>query len=221
MNIKEKLLQLWDDHVWYTWEYRIKRYFRDIERWIAFRTYDKYNVVKTDLEPNYYDKDALILHVNFSLLTDFVEIEKASMQHYLSQRGEKSRIFSRRMRFSSVPQEEKRKLGLEYLDWEINNDDEYFPENQRKTAKEVKELYLWWKDIYPNRPDPWDVFEKELGVFPEITFKEGKISDNLTPKEKKNKISVYKKISKLEEKYHKEEEDMLIRLMKIRLSLWT
>lgn len=206
------------------WYYqRTRMFLRSIERWIAFRTYDKYHVVKTDLKPDYYDKDTILLHANFSLLVDFVEIEKASMQHYFSTKKERPHWFSRRMNFSSFPQEEKRRLGLEYLDWEINCEDEHFPVHQKQSAKEVKELYLWWKDIRPNRIDPFEKYAKELDEIPKVSFdKEShKIVDNKTAKEKKNMKKIYNSIAKLEQQYDKEDEQMLIRLIKIRKTLWT
>lgn len=51
--------------------YRIKT----LERWIAYRTYDRYNVVKTELRPGYYEKDEILLYSSFAILRRFVEIE--------------------------------------------------------------------------------------------------------------------------------------------------
>jgi len=194
--------------------YMLKTYLKDIERWIAHRTYDKYHVVKTDLKPGYYDIDTRILHSNFTLLVDFVEIEKASLQYFFASH-ERTKKFGSRVNFNNLTKAQKRELGLQYLDWEINNTDEpFFPERQRESAKETKELYLWWTDVRPSRIDPYDKYEEELDKF------SGSIL-NMDGKNKKKMMALYKKIGKLEDQYEKEDETMLIRLMKNRKNLWT
>lgn len=194
--------------------YILKKYAKGVERWIAHRTYDKYHIVKTDLQPGYYDIDTRILHSNFTLLTDFVEIEKASLQYFFASH-ERTKKFGSRVKFENLTKAQKRELGLQYLDWEINNTDEpLFPERQRESAKEIKELYLWWNDVRPSRIDPYDKYEEELSKF------SGSL-ETMPGKNKKKMLALYKKIGKLEDQYEKEDETMLIRLMKVRKSLWT
>lgn len=200
----EKLYDIWFD---------IKKAVKNAERWIAFRTYDKYHVVKTDLEPGYYDIDTRILHSNFTLLVDFVEIEKASLQ-YIFASQERTKKFGSRVNFNNLTKAQKRELGLQYLNWEIENDEEFFPKQQKVSAKEVKELYLWWTEARPSRIDPYDNYEEERDKL------SGSIL-NMDGKNKKKMMALYKKIGKLEDQYEKEDETMLIRLMKVRKSLWT
>ncbi len=57
------------------WSMRIAR----VNDWIRYRTYNRYHVVKTGMEPGYVDVTERMLHVNFNMLKDFVEIEKAHM----------------------------------------------------------------------------------------------------------------------------------------------
>lgn len=196
--------------------YMLKTYLKDIERWIAHRTYDKCHVVKTDLKPGYYDIDTRMLHSNFTLLVDFVEIDKASLQYFFTSH-ERTKKFGSRVNFNNLTKAQKKELGLQYLDWEINTDEPFFPEIQRDSAKETKELYLWWTDVRPSRIDPYDKYKEELNKFGESIYK-------LTVKDikKAKKVNaIFKKIGKLEEQYDKEDETMLIRLMKVRRSLWT
>lgn len=199
----EKLYDIWFD---------IKNAVKNAERWIAFRTYDKYHVVKTDLEPGYYDIDTRILHSNFTLLVDFVEIEKASLQYFFSSYKEEKN--KSRVSFDKLTKEQKKELGLQYLNWEIENDEEFFPEQQKVSAKEVKELYLWWTETRPSRIDPYDKYEEERDKF------SGSIL-NMDGKNKKKMLALYKKIGKLEDQYEKEDDAMLIRLMNVRRNLWT
>lgn len=188
----------------------------DIERWIAYRTYDKYHIIKTDLSPDYYDADTRILHSNFNILTDFVENEKGSLEFfYGSFERPKKKWYERRVKYDSLSRKEKRTLGMKFLDWEINNDEQYFPKHQRSSAKEMKELYIWWNDERPKRVDPYDFYKDELDKYSQLPLRD-------MPDELKKKLSpIYTKINKMEEKYDKEDEKMLIRLMKIRKHLWT
>lgn len=55
--------------------------FSDIERYVAYRTYDRYNKIEIpSLSPNYYDKDTILTHGLFDLLSDYVEVELGSRQ---------------------------------------------------------------------------------------------------------------------------------------------
>lgn len=199
----EKLYDIWFD---------IKNAVKNAERWIAFRTYDKYHVLKTDLKPGYYDIDTRILHSNFSLLVDFVEIEKASLQYFFASYEEAKN--KSRVSFNKLTKEQKKELGLQYLNWEIENDEEFFPKQQKVSAKEIKNLYLWWTEVRPSRIDPYDKYEEELDEL------SGSLN-NMPEKNKKKLINLYKKIGKLEDQYEKEDDAMLIRLMNVRRNLWT
>lgn len=199
----EKLYDIWFD---------IKNAVKNAERWIAFRTYDKYHVLKTDLKPGYYDIDTRILHSNFTLLVDFVEIEKASLQYFFASYEEAKN--KSRVSFNKLTKEQKKELGLQYLNWEIENDQEFFPKQQKVSAKEIKNLYLWWTEVRPSRIDPYDKYEEELD---KMSSPLGTMSE----KDKKKLINLYKKIGKLEDQYEKEDDAMLIRLMNVRRNLWT
>lgn len=182
-----------------------KLWYSDFVCWIRHRTWDKYHIVKTDLEPGYYDKDEIMLHANFSLLVDYVENELAYQMMY----SEYDKIPSHNKWFSEYfnCSFRSRELGLAALDWGINLEPFYLEdvdmhESQRTTSQEIKELYLWWKDVRPNRKDPY--------------------SDLKTVEDAKALCSecVMSRFE-IEELYHKEDEEMLIRLMKIRRCLWT
>ena len=65
-----------DDIVWSIQDFFYPTY-DNVKYWIKYRTTDKYHVVKTGLKPGYYECDTRILHVNFNMLKDFVEVESA------------------------------------------------------------------------------------------------------------------------------------------------
>lgn len=194
--------------------------------YIVYRTTDKYHVISTGLEPGYRDSDTRMLHANFNLLKEFVEHELAWMQELSEAYDEREQVKSwcwktkllyylhEGGRKSWKPNREQ---GLKYLDWKetlVNDgsygfskdDSEYGkPSIWAENAKEIRALYLWWVDDFMNRKDPHD-WKKEYssdGYFSKVP---GGVLDNIIA---------------LENKYEKEEEEMLIRLMKIRKTLWT
>jgi len=99
------------------------------------------------------------------------------------------------------------------------------PTHQAKAAKEILELYKWWTEVYPNRPDPMDAsgwteycnrMREESG--------EGLRWIGIQSKNKETEAlgrRALKLSRKIEQQYAKEDEAMMIRLIKIRESLWT
>ena len=86
--------------------------------------------------------------------------------------------------------------GLDYLNWVGRlRYDKLTP--QAEAALTTLELYQWWKNR-DNRPDPFEMFTKE-----------------------KDGSQYYLKIDNMEQDYEQEDTDMLIKLIKIRCSLWT
>lgn len=154
----------------------------------------KLQYLPTRLVPGkYYESDTRILHGVFETLVDFVEIEKATMSVWLHDDAKRSR-YSWDGRSAS--------LGIEYLEWEtklvytndiLDSEDERVgqPTQQATNAQEILALYRWWKEERPARPDPW----------------EGEMS--------------YGERTALIEKQDQEDDEMLIRLIKIRRGMWT
>jgi len=191
----------------------IKIAFSNVKYWIAHRTYDKYHVVRTGLPVGYSDTVEKMLHTNFTMLVDFIEGEKAWMNHICHQTTHPFPWWQRKFRkFRSITD------GLDYLHWECNMDEREVPcLAQRNDALEQRELYLWWTITRPHRTDPaelsgWDALMASRGN--ESPFGSvGKIT-----KEVRKALKLH---SDIEARYDKEDEAMLIRLMKIRRSLWT
>ncbi len=188
--------------------------------WVRFRTCRRYHIVNTGMEPGYYDTDTRMLHVNFNLLVDFVEIEKAWMNTW-TDRSKYSKLswFDKKFRRFRSPED-----GIAYLNWEINQTELV---HQAKAAKEVLDLYTWWKETRPNRPDPY-VEANYYEVFKGKTLRDHLVEvqrDGETyytlKRSTKQESQVFKTVTKIEAKYDKEDEQMLIRLIKIRRFLWT
>lgn len=202
----------------------------DILHTIRYRTknrfFDKLHYLPTRLEPGqYYDLDTRILHGLMESLVDFVEIEKAHMQLWSHPREKRPlRYRFPLLRFKSF---RSRELGMKYLEWEMSlaepqvGDDGEIQEavpHQANVAKEIVALYTWWKDVRPSRPDPYDVSgwteycaDNHDGLF----------SNDRTEQDCRLTSQMLEQLNELEKQYDDEDEQMLIRLIKIRKSLWT
>lgn len=162
----------------------------------------------------------------FNELVDFIEIEQA--WNYVIWSDEAQKKYSPpwwatgwfRWRTWRCPE-----AGMEYLEWasSLKNDDPNSPRHneptpQAEAAMEMMELYKWWTEEYPNRPDPheasgwseWCATRRDIFDF-----------DNDTPEEREQSHKILQIANEIEDKYSQEEEDMMIRLIRIRESLWT
>jgi hypothetical protein len=121
--------------------------------------------------------------------------------------------------------------GLDNLRWQMSlkldeewvdkNDPNYAkPTQQAVNAKEIYDLYMWWTTVYRNRKDPMD-----LSGWSELCSRD-KDPDNIffndiSSELKEEKRIALDKCNEIELEYEKEDELMLIRLIRIRNSLWT
>jgi len=170
----------------------------------------------------------------FNELQDFVEIEQAG--HHCIWSDDAKTKFNvpwyrsgwLRWRTWRCPE-----AGLEYLRWATTLTNEEFleedkkhlaePTYQAKAAKEIIELYTWWTVTYRNRPDPYDASGWTAYCEASRAANGGRLSwgSDKTPEMKKLSDCAHKALRKIEEAYAKEDEQMMIRLIKIRDSLWT
>ncbi len=210
-----------------TFVYPIKRVKDNIKYWIRYRTYDKYHVIDTGLKPGYYSIDWQMLHVNFNILKEFVEVETAWHHYICSDERKKATFFEKYMPFyrAFFPFRDPAQ-GIKHLDWAATLDDPKLPPHERsdhqaKTAREVLILYKWWMEGRPARveipyierrrtPDPDDIFGEEEDPDPvaEAAYKTARY-DNMMARQKQ------------EEEWAEEDTEMLCRLIRIRDGLWT
>jgi len=198
-----------------------------IEIYIRNRYIDKPHYLDTKLKRGeWYEFDTRIIRGLFETLVDFVEIEKAHMQHlseyWVEEEENKKRSWYQFGRGRKNKHTPSRDAGLKHLEWEIGLGEE--SPYQAATAKEIKELYLWWKDIRPNRPDPF--VESGWSEYSEQEHKAGRglFGPNVrekTEEERAHLTELSNKCAQLEEAYDAEDEEMLIRLIKIRKGCWT
>ncbi len=169
----------------------------------------------------------------FNELRDFVEVELAWWHIAWDSNDERKKYDAPfwatgwfRWRTWRCPQ-----AGLDNLAWQMNltNDwldddhpDRHKPSFQSERAKEIYELYKWWTEVYHNRPDPhdaggWSAYceQRRLAGQDMLDF------EDRTDEEREASSQALDATHKIEEQYNQEDEEMMIRLIKIRQSLWT
>ena len=188
-----------------------------------------------DIRPGHWcDVGNRFLPCLFKELVDFVEIEQA--WHYCMWNDEERKKFNvpwyrsgwLRLRTWRSPE-----AGLAYLNWastltneEFLDDDkksEAVPTYQATAAKEIIELYTWWTVTYRNRPDPYDASGWTAACEASRIANGGRLhfGTEKDPVLKKASDKAHKLLQKIEKAYEAEDEAMMIRLIKIRGSLWT
>jgi len=121
--------------------------------------------------------------------------------------------------------------GLDNLEWQMNlthdwladdHPDRNKPTLQAENAREILELYKWWTEVYPNRPDPHDA--GGWSDFCEQRRQSGRDFldfEDRTDEEREASSAALEATQTIEDKYNQEDEEMMIRLIRIRQALWT
>jgi hypothetical protein len=171
----------------------------------------------------------------FNELVDFVEVELAWW--HLAWSPEERPKYNMpwwavgwwRVRTWRCPQ-----AGLDNLEWqrqlrwkedEVGKDFKGLGEltPQAVKAQEILDLYTWWTTTYRDRPDPYEASGWSAACEASRLANGGKLSWS-TPKDpvlKKAQDKAHKLLQKIEADYEKEDEAMMIRLIKVRHGLWT
>jgi len=216
--------------------YDVKYYVNN--RWVT-RTHSLTAHPK-DIRPGQWcDVGNRFLPCLFNELVDFVEVELAWWQIAWADPAEKAKYAAPfwasgwfRWRTWRCPQ-----AGLDNLDWQRNLrhsvDDGWsegdpnigLPTPQAVKAQEVLDLYRWWKDVYPNRPDPHDA--SGWSEYCELKRKEHGSTGLSFMKESKDPElralgdRALTKTHEIEQAYEAEDTEMMVRLIKVRHGLWT
>ena len=170
----------------------------------------------------------------FNELRDFVEVELAWWHIAWADQDTKAKYRAPfwatgwwRWRTWRCPQ-----AGLDCLAWQMElTNAEFLDEDQKhlaeptyqaKAAQEILELYKWWTEVYPNRPDPhdaggWSAYCEQRRASGAGFFD----FEDRTEAELEASSRALDATQAIEDKYKKEDEEMLIRLIRVRESLWT
>ncbi len=199
---------------------------RDVRIYIKNRWVNKTHALTSNLKRgSWYDFDVVLINAIFDELVNFVEIELAWM-HVISAENKYKTLKFKQWRSPEA--------GLAYLAWakelRYGTDDGMSKDNplygqlthQANAAIETEVLYCWWKNEYPNRPDPMDASgwskyceDRRAGGIDIFDFR----STNDEERDKSRKIS--EKCRQIEEQQNEEDTSMLTRLIKLRHHLWT
>ena len=197
----------------------------DLRYAIRVRLFDRYHIIKTGLKPGYQDADTRLMHGMFNLLVDFVEVELAWMHVVFDGEELKKRKHPwwslGWTRFKAFRDPD---AGLDHLRWEMSLDDESLPPHERSPhqamrAREIWEIYHWWKFIRPRRPDPYEI--SGWSEYCDSKSMKELFSNDQTNEDRKISMELIDRSREIEEAYDREDEEMLIRVVKLRKHLWT
>lgn len=171
----------------------------------------------------------------FNELVDFVEIELAWWNICWADKEKRQKYEAPfwatgwfRWRTWRCPQS-----GLDNLEWQRNltNDDTWFekddprigePTPQAIKAQEILDLYNWWKTERPARPDPYEVSGwSAICANRRKNYPNEFLAEDRSDEERAESRKALDICNELEAAYEQEDEDMMIRLIKVRHGLWT
>lgn len=196
-------------------------------RWVSHS--HRLTAHQRDIKPGQWrDVGNRFLPCLFNELVNFVEVETA--WHHVAWNEEARKKYpvpAWRERFMRWRTWRCPEAGIAHLEWAssltfVDKNGKELPTSQAVGAQEILELYHWWTEEYPNRPDVYEV----TGWSDYCDRKRKEDPDSImpedhTPVERKTTHQMLNEIRKLEKKYDKEDEQMMIRLIKIRDNLWT
>ena len=217
-----KIKQFWDDNFC---DYRHRfigfKWFRDFKYWFKYTYICPVNVLKIKSLPcgHWIDKDEILLHSSFQILVNFVKHECMP-----------GKCYSRDLMLLNIDEHME-----SYKDW---SEEDKKPmreslEEQNRVTNEILFLYEWWTVQRPIRLKNEPIMIEDIPESTKGPSNEDQVitrdeyGDPLTYSMEwlndKNPIrkAIYERQHKWEELSEKEDEEMLIRLMKIRKCMWT
>lgn len=177
----------------------IQVFFRSIQNRIwqlryRFVPKHKYTTIKLKrLEPGYYDTDTLIFYAAFELFEEFMQRQLTNPHHVWEYKEE------------------------DFEPW--MDKDEVQKEMETRNAKwrEMNEIYNWWVNEYPNR-------EQSLPHFPVLPKQWGTLAPFNEDFENEEIMKEWHRVGKerqiQHDKWAEDDQQMLIRLVKVMPQLW-
>lgn len=209
---------------------------RDIRCYISNRWITKSHALTSHLKRGgWYDFDIRLLHAAFDELVNFVEMELAWKFVVCSEEEQKNYKVPWYRSILNLSRWCNPEVGIAYLKWaaELKSDEDWIdkndpsfgqPTSQALAAQEILQLYQWWKEERPYRPDPskasgWRDYCEENYKAIEARGDDPSFGNFINNKDERSShiLDTYRKIEKKQEE---EDTAMLIRLIKLRQSLW-
>lgn len=210
-------------------------------RYYVSNRLDSSHLLNSTLEKGkYHEFSERMIYSLFDSFVEFIEVEEANSHLAWSKEEDikkyKVPFWARYHLLSWGKTWRCPAAGIDHLRWEMSLDvpDPNDPNwqsspGQARTAREKMALYTWWKHIRPTRGSSWDASGFQA-FWDEMDAKYGIDGEWIGLGSKKKKMSAqenqkYSTLSKasddLEESWSLEDDEMLIRLVKLRQSLWT
>lgn len=185
-----------------------------------------------DIKPGQWqDVGYRFLPCLFNELVDFVEVELAWWHLAWEGKEERKKYNAPWWRFGwwNLRVWRCAEAGLDNLEWQRRltvdeNDPESEPTPQAKNAQEILDLYNWWTQIYPNRPDPYEASGWSALCDEQRQGEDGIMGILSRPRSKdleRRLNRAHKILQRMEREYEQEDEQMMIRLIRVRQALWT
>lgn len=178
--------------------------------WLRYRTTDRNHVLRTGMKPGYHDKPEQMLHVNFQLLVDYVEIECANMATIFLPEWQNQRK-NRIKRWLRIP-ERNPQAGIAYLLEPLEGEG---TDTHAEIQREIVSLYQWWCTDRAQRADPC-----EASGWDEFCAQHSNIL-NLDHTHDAQSADILARLRDMEARYQREDQEMLHRLIEVRDHLWT
>lgn len=215
----------------------VPRKINDVRYYVNMRYHTKSHALTSNLpRGQYQDLGTRMIHCLFDEYINYVEVELAwKGVRWDSDTPFKPPFWQRHWWTRWLTEWRCSEAGIAHLHWEISlkNDDSWMdkdsidyglPTLQAIAAKEKLALYQWWKYVYANRPDPHDL----SGWSEHCAIRRGDDDDHImmwgedrTDEERDATRIILDKTQAIEKQYRDEDEEMLIRLIRIRERLWT
>jgi len=221
-TILYRIKQFWDDKFC---DYRHRfigfKWIRDLKYWFKYTFISPVNVLKIKSLPSghWIDKDEILLHASFQILVNFVKHECMP-----------GKCYSRDLLLINVEEH-----MTSYTDWTEENKKPMREslEEQNRVTNEILSLYEWWNIKRPLRLKNEPIIIEDIPESTKGPTDEDRVltrdeyGDPLTyscdwltnPNPKAREV--YDRQHAYELMSYKQDEEMLIRLIKIRKCMWT
>ncbi len=215
-------------------------YFNDVRYWVANYRGNTHGLQSKLKRGQWHEFEERLLHSMFDSYVDFIEIEEAGHHIAWSNKEDRKKYnvkwydrfwfmrWDRTQRYAQA--------GIDHLLWEMTLDEPPDPPDpnwqpsvhQAVGAREKMALYTWWKVIRPARGEPWTASGLQA-FWSAMDAKYGEDSNwlglggnaKMTTSERREYERLTQANDELEQQWEQEDEEMMIRLIKIRRSLWT
>ncbi len=176
-------------------------------------------LVITTLPGNWYDADEQLLHANFQILVNFVEVECAWMEVAFDRKEWSQLPWIQRAYLTCGGSFRSREHGISYLRWESElKDEEGNPPPQADHAKQLYDLYWWWTTARKYRVDPFNTMTVESNL---DWWKGTNAEDFRDDPDYVEWMRQSIKATELEDTYYKEDTQKLKNLIDLRDVMWT